>query len=164
MSYSAVNHPYTDPTYNESQAGFVTPGNASKKRGVSPWLKFGIPVLILVIAGAVVGGIFGSKAAKKSADSSGGNVSPEAAASAKLEVGRFATATASQFMMPIYPSAVSCRPFIHLVYVVSIDNPRPTPLPSAHLLSPIMLILHGLKTLSSLQVLPPLNPAMIVPD
>jgi hypothetical protein len=108
-SYSAVNHPYQDTGYNESQAGFITPGPSAKKRGVSPWIKFGIPVAILVIAGAVVGAIFGVKASKN--NSSGGSGGAAAAASAKLEVGRFATATAQEFMMPIYPSAVC---FIHL--------------------------------------------------
>ncbi|KAH8835892.1 chondroitin AC/alginate lyase [Flagelloscypha sp. PMI_526] len=101
-SYSAVNHPYQDTGYNESQAGFITPG-------VSPWIKFGIPVAILVIAGAVVGAIFGVKASKN--NSSGGSGGAAAAASAKLEVGRFATATAQEFMMPIYPSATNAAAY-----------------------------------------------------
>lgn len=36
---------------------------APQKKGVSKWIKIGIPLALLVIAGAVVGGIFGARAA-----------------------------------------------------------------------------------------------------
>lgn len=128
-SYDAINsntaaqqHPSPygsgDPYYNES-SGFITP--VARKKGTSNWIKFGVPVLILVIIGAVVGGVVGSRSSKSSTDaatssSSGasGSASGEAAASsavsAKLAIGRFATATNSEYMMPIYPQTVCSRP------------------------------------------------------
>lgn len=89
-----------DPYYNQS-TGYITPQPA--KKGVSNWVKFGIPIGILVIAGAVVGGIFGAR----HHNASSGSGSASAAANAKNDVGLFATATNSEFMMPIYPSTVS---------------------------------------------------------
>lgn len=88
-----------DPYYNES-TGYITPQPA--KKGTSNWIKIGIPVAILVIAAAVVGGILGTRHKSAQAATSG-----VAAASAAKKVGLFATATNSEFMMPIYPSAVS---------------------------------------------------------
>ena len=96
-----------DPYYNES-SGFITPLPAKKR--TSNWIKIGVPVLILVIIGAVVGGVVGSRSKSKStsaASSLGGDAAASSAASIKLDIGRFATATNSEFMMPIYPSTVS---------------------------------------------------------
>ncbi|EDR15759.1 uncharacterized protein LACBIDRAFT_181789 [Laccaria bicolor S238N-H82] len=98
-----------DPYYNES-SGFITPHPVKKRSNT--WLKIGIPVLIAVIIAAVVGGVVGSR--KKSSSSSGGGkgtTAGEAAASsavsAKLAIGRFATATNSEFMDPFQPSKPS---------------------------------------------------------
>jgi hypothetical protein len=96
-----------DPYYNES-SGFITPLPAKKR--TSNWIKIGVPVLILVIIGAVVGGVLGSRSKSKSnaaTSSAGGDAAASSAASIKLDIGRFATATNSEFMMPIYPSTVS---------------------------------------------------------
>lgn len=110
-SYGAVNNqhhdansPYGsgDPYYNQS-TGYITPAKPSKK-GVSNWIKFGIPVAVIVIAGAVVGGILGSRAASKTSSAAS---SASAAASAQAAIGIFATSTDSEFMVPIYPSTVS---------------------------------------------------------
>ncbi|KAJ6604490.1 chondroitin AC/alginate lyase [Mycena vulgaris] len=95
--------------YNESSAGFITPQRPTKKR-TSNWIKFGIPVLVLLIAGGVVGAIL---ATRKKASSS----TAAASASAKLEVGRFATATNSEFMMPIYPSTTNTAAFSSPTFV-----------------------------------------------
>jgi hypothetical protein len=71
------------------------------------------PVLILVIFGSVVGGVLGSRSSNftSASNSTLGNVGSDAtasfAASVKLEVGRFAIATNSTYMMLIYPSTVS---------------------------------------------------------
>jgi hypothetical protein len=99
-----------DPYYNES-SGYITPHPAPVKRS-NNWLKFGVPVAIVIIVGAVLGGVLGSRASNKSSSTGGSNSSGagsaagSSAASLKLEVGRFATATSSPYLMPVYPSTV----------------------------------------------------------
>ncbi|KAH8827651.1 heparinase II/III family protein [Flagelloscypha sp. PMI_526] len=94
----------------------------AKKQGVSPWIKFGLPVFVLVAVGAIVGGVLGSKASK---NNSSGSASAEAAASsaasAKLEIGRFATATNSEFMVPVYPSTTNSAAFSAPTFQASSD-------------------------------------------
>ncbi|KAJ7929313.1 chondroitin AC/alginate lyase, partial [Mycena leptocephala] len=124
---NAQNHNmYSEPRYNES-SGYITP--AQRKKGTSNWIKFGIPVLIIVIAAAVVGGVIGSR--KKSSSSSAATASQSAAsasaaasaaASAKSALGRFATATNSEFMMPIYPSTTDTGAFSSPTFVPSTDS------------------------------------------
>lgn len=110
VNYQAANQPYGSNLYNES-TGYLPP--QKPKKGISNWIKFGIPVLILVIAGAVVGGIVGSKKSSKSAAASGGSGggsnpgAANSAISAKSAIGRFATATDTNYFMPVYPSTVS---------------------------------------------------------
>ncbi|KAG6836541.1 hypothetical protein H0H93_006921 [Arthromyces matolae] len=123
---SGTNTPYAgDPAYAES-TGFITP-NPAKKR-TSNWVKFGVPILILiVIIAAVVGGVVGSKAHKNNANdtASGAGSSTQAAAAAssaasvKLSVGRYATATNSEFMMPIYPSTTNTAAFTSPTFTTS---------------------------------------------
>ncbi|EEB91826.1 hypothetical protein MPER_09752 [Moniliophthora perniciosa FA553] len=100
------NTPYQNSTHNES-TGFITPQGAHKKR-TSPWLKFGLPaiILILVIIGAVLGGVLGSRASrdnKAASASQSAEAAASSAASAKADLGRFAQATSSEFMVPVYP-------------------------------------------------------------
>ncbi|RDB28830.1 hypothetical protein Hypma_015698 [Hypsizygus marmoreus] len=102
-----------DPYYNES-SGFITPHPAKKR--TSNWIKIGVPVLILVIVGAVVGGVLGSRSSKSdnkgtTAASSSSEAAASSAASVKLEIGRFATATNSAYMMPVYPSTTNTAAF-----------------------------------------------------
>jgi len=62
----------------------------------------------------VVGGVVGSRNKSKSASatsSTGGDAAASSAASIKLDVGRFATATDSEFMVPIYPSTTNTAAF-----------------------------------------------------
>ncbi len=99
-----------DPYYNES-TGFITP--SQPKKGASKWVKIGIPIGILVIAGAVVGIVLGLRAHNKtssssSSGSSGSSGDSNSASGAKNNLGLFATATDSQYMLPIYPSTVRC--------------------------------------------------------
>jgi len=103
-----------DPKFNEST--FYTP---PKKRGVSPWIKFGLPVLILIIAGAVVGGILGSRNKSKngssslsgsSSGSSANQPSVSDAVSAKAALGVFPTGTDS-YELPVYPSTTNAAAF-----------------------------------------------------
>ncbi|KAG6840349.1 hypothetical protein C0991_007276 [Blastosporella zonata] len=115
-----------DPYYNES-SGFITPHHPIKKR-TSNWVKIGIPVLILVIIGAVVGGILGSRAASNSSSSGGssnsssGEAAASQAASVKLEIGRFATATNSEYMMPIYPATTNTAAFTSPTFVSTTNS------------------------------------------
>lgn len=104
------NSPYA-AHYNQS-TGYLPP--QQPKKALSKWIKFGIPLAILVIAGAVVGGVVGSRKSSNDSKSStsGGtsssdpSVAASAAISAKTAVGRFATATDSFYQVPLYPSTV----------------------------------------------------------
>lgn len=129
-----------DPYYNES-SGYIAPiGGAAKKRGTSPWIKFGIPLLICVIIAAVVGGVVGSRAhhndssaSSAAAASPTGAAAASSAASAKEAIGVFATGTDSLYMLPLYPSTV--RNSCEAPFDVLLINFRPTLLPSLPRLS-----------------------------
>jgi len=97
-----------DPYYSSS-TGYITPVNPRKS--LSKWIKFGVPVGILVVAGAVVGAVLATRhhnSSSSSSSSSSGSGSPAAssAISAKNEVGIFPTATDSEYMVPVYPATV----------------------------------------------------------
>lgn len=102
-----------DPYYNES-SGYIASGPV--KKGTSNWIKFGIPLAIIVVVGAVVGGVLGSRSSKSSASSStssGSTSNPSSVVSAKNAVGRFPTSTDTDYFMPVYPSTVcALRRFI----------------------------------------------------
>ncbi len=110
-SYNSLNSgtqqsPYGsgDPYYNES-TGYITP-HPVKKNGVSNWIKIGVPVLVVVVVGAVLGGVLGSRKAN-SATSSSSSADASSVVSVKNEIGRYATATDSLYLVPLYPSTVS---------------------------------------------------------
>lgn len=103
------------PSYNEKPA----------RRRTSPWVKFGIPLLILVIIGAVLGGVLGTqlhKSSKKSSSGGGGGggsgtstskLSPSQSSSlasamstAKVNIGRFPAST-DTYGQPVYPSTTN---------------------------------------------------------
>lgn len=127
MSYN--NNPYRDggAGYNDSSVGFIQPqAPIQRKKGVSPWIKFGLPVLVVVAIAAVVGGILGTRKSSsedESASSSGGSKggkgddgkinssAPIATATDKLAAGRFAVETQSKYMIPVYPSATNTALF-----------------------------------------------------
>lgn len=127
-SYNAVNgthspSPYAsgDPYYNES-SGFITP--ATPKKGTSNWIKFGIPVAVIVIIGAVVGGVLGSRSSHGSSGGGGGGgkaagKAESSAASVKNELGRYATATNSDYLMPVYPSTTNAAAFTSPTFIAS---------------------------------------------
>lgn len=60
---------------NAATNAAATYSYAKPKRGVSKWIKIGVPLLILIIAGAVVGGIFGARAARDNNNNSSGGSS-----------------------------------------------------------------------------------------
>lgn len=101
---------------NES-TGYITPLQTSppRKRGVNKWIKFGIPLAIVIIVAAVVAGVVASRKKNSDSSASGGSSSSSDGGSGtggtngagSAGSGRFATATDTQFMVPIYPSTVS---------------------------------------------------------
>jgi len=126
-----------EPNRFES-TGFIA-GNPPPKKGVSPWIKVGIPLLILIIIGAVVGGVVGSRHHNSSSSAASANAAASSAASAKNELGVFPTATNSEYMLPIYPSTTNTAVFTTPTFVGSSDssltwpedpfkpsNPKPT--------------------------------------
>jgi hypothetical protein len=103
--YGGASSPYGsgDGYYNES-SGFVA-SQPKKKKKTSPWIKFGIPLLILIIAGVVVGVVLGIRHHDSSAAATASG-SAAAASSAAAAIGLFAQQTNSLYMMPIYPQTV----------------------------------------------------------
>jgi len=93
--------------------------NNHPQKGVSPWVKFGLPVALVVIIGAVLGGVLGTQLNKGSSKASN-NANPSSSSSsfygatgaassigaAGIGLGRFATGTDS-FGLPIYPSTTN---------------------------------------------------------
>lgn len=92
--------------------------DGAQKR-VSPWVKFGLPVALLVIIGAVLGGVLGTQLNKgssnvsKSSNPTSTSLSPQesssiaaSVSSAKVNLGRFATST-DTYGLPIYPSTTN---------------------------------------------------------
>lgn len=111
--HAAPTSPYGsgDPYYNKS-SGYIASGPA--KRQKNNWLRIGIPIAILVIVGAVVGGVLGSRASKKNnGDSSGGNNSNGGNSNGNGNnpvingLARLPSSTDPVYGMPIYPSSVS---------------------------------------------------------
>ncbi|KAG6830346.1 hypothetical protein H0H92_001139 [Tricholoma furcatifolium] len=111
------------PHYVAARDNESSPSPHLLKKRTSNWVKFGIPILVLVVIGAVLGGVLGSRASKHSSSSgsSSSSSNPSAAASsavsAKLQVGRFATATNSEFMMPVYPSTTNTAVFTSPTFI-----------------------------------------------
>ncbi|KAI5124148.1 hypothetical protein M0805_000958 [Coniferiporia weirii] len=128
VRYQSANSPYGagDPYYNQS-TGFLPP--QKPKKGVSNWIKFGVPIIILVIIGVVVGAVVGTKKSNSNAATSsngGSSGNPSAVASsavnAKTSVGVFAVSTNSEFMMPVYPSTTNTAIFTTPTYINSNDS------------------------------------------
>ncbi|TFK30808.1 heparinase II/III family protein [Coprinopsis marcescibilis] len=111
-----------DVAYKGAAGGYAARG---AKKPTSKWIKIGLPVAIVaaVIVAAVLGGVLGSRAAARNAenrsaeantnDKPGGNAdaNPRPTNNNNAAIGRFATATNTQFMVPIYPSATNTAAF-----------------------------------------------------
>jgi hypothetical protein len=142
--------------YAQSSMGYIAPAPLPKKR-TSNWIKFGIPVAIIVIVAAVVGGIFGSRRTSNSsalAEIRTLLAAASSAASVKSAVGRYATGTNSKFMVPVYPSTVRCVVFFLCIPLVDNLSCRPIQLLSPP--RPSFLVALGHLTHSNLAVPAPL--------
>lgn len=131
MSYNAIgstanlheynSSPYPHEHYNGS-TGYITPATPRKRR--PRWLVIGLPIVLIVIAGAVVGAIFGIRASKHSSSAAS---AASSAASVKNSVGLFATATNSEFMVPLYPSTTNAAAFTTPTFNPSADAKQAWP-------------------------------------
>jgi hypothetical protein len=75
-----------------------------KKSGVSPWIKWGIPIAIIIIAGAVVGAVLAVRAHNKNTQS---DISSSPGGQTTAKNGEFIFATGTDtYLLPIYPSEV----------------------------------------------------------
>ncbi|RDX51074.1 hypothetical protein OH76DRAFT_1347831 [Lentinus brumalis] len=100
--------------YANETSGLTT---SQPKRTTRKWLWIGVPVAIVVILAAVLGGVLGSRAHKNSSSSSSnaaaagssptGEAAASQAASIKQEIGVFPTGTDSQYLLPLYPSTTN---------------------------------------------------------
>lgn len=108
-----------DPYYNQS-SGYIASG--TQKKGRSNWIKFGIPVALLVVIGAVVGGVVGSRSKNNSSSSSSSSANPSSIVSIKDSVGRFATSTDTDYFMPVYPSTTNSAAFGDPTFVPTTDS------------------------------------------
>jgi len=117
VHYDAVDSgPPTPPTpygsgdpYYQSSTGFIAP--QSPKKSLSRWIKIGVPVGLLVVAGAVVAAILAThhhhSSSSSSSSSSGNPAAASSAISAKNAIGIFPTATNTEFTVPVYPSTTN---------------------------------------------------------
>lgn len=123
-----LNNPYGagDPYYNQS-TGYISPPNmnSTRKKGVSKWIKIGIPVAVLVIIGVVVGAVVGTKhssenspQAKAAASASASSASVNLALQ-ELATGKFAMATNSLYMIPLYPQVTDTSVFVSPTFASS---------------------------------------------
>lgn len=131
MAHSYEDHshdpsPYAsgDGFYNQS-SGYYPP--QQKKKGVSNWVKIGIPVLVLVIAGAVAGAVVAVRAKNNSVSSSSsaaGGSGGSSGGSGAAGNGIFATATNADGW-PVYPSATNAAAFSIPTFAVDAVNKWP---------------------------------------
>lgn len=107
-SYESHSSPYGsgDPYYNQS-SGYVA--STPPKKRTSRWIKWGIPIAILLIAGVVVGVVLGIRSSKNKSSSANGNAS--SGAGVKNQIGRFPVSTDTDYFMPVYPSTTNSAAF-----------------------------------------------------
>ncbi|KAI0778382.1 chondroitin AC/alginate lyase [Trametes elegans] len=103
--------------YANETSGLTTSRPKTRSR---KWLWIGVPVAIAVILAAVLGGVLGSRAHKDNSSTSSaaaagssptGEAAASQAASIKEQVGIYATATNSQYLLPLYPSTTNTAAF-----------------------------------------------------
>jgi hypothetical protein len=139
---------YGQGEYNSSN-GYLAPMPQKKRTN---WVRIVVPILVILIAGAIVGGIFGARR-KSIAASQANSQAASSAVSAKTAFGRFATATDSEYMVPIYVSTVSRYLLPHSL-LISPQRRIPLFLLPPPLYPPTVPALPGHKIHSSLLILP----------
>ncbi|KAE9406062.1 hypothetical protein BT96DRAFT_915564 [Gymnopus androsaceus JB14] len=128
QNYSTQN--LADAVGDHQSSGYIAPPNNEKPRGkpTSKWIKFGIPIAILVIIAIVVGAVVGTKKNKTSSSSSPAAQSSAAAAASsssanaaieELATGKFAAATNSLYMVPIFPQVTDTSVFVSPTFASS---------------------------------------------
>lgn len=110
-SASAHDHEF-NTRFDDGQA--YTPASPQKSYGRSRWIKFGIPIIAVIIVAAVVGGVLASKNKSNSSTSStgdsnstssGGGGSGGGKGTGNENIGVFFTAT-DAYGLPVYPTTV----------------------------------------------------------
>ena len=124
-----------------------------KKKGLSKWVKIGVPVAVVVLAGIGIGAYFGLRNKSNNASTNGnqqgsGNGNGNGnngGTSINLEDSRLAIST-DTWMQPVYPSTVSYSPRFNWFGANEQPAGRPTPqsLHSPHSMSRARI--NGLKT------------------
>ncbi|GJJ09899.1 hypothetical protein Clacol_004123 [Clathrus columnatus] len=137
-SYDSTSIPLNQARFQPDYSGPNTPGNKSpydgpsnfaesgyygsapipqKKKGVSPWIKFGLPILVVVIVAAVVAGVVASRKSNKSSAISNtpGSPSPNGSPAGPGVTGLdglavFPVATDS-YELPVYPQTTNTALF-----------------------------------------------------
>ncbi|KIO21389.1 hypothetical protein M407DRAFT_245483 [Tulasnella calospora MUT 4182] len=123
MAYRESQDHLTNTNYHSVGAEEYGGNYAEPKKGLSKWVKIGIPVGVVIVVAAVVGGIVGSRSSNKSstsssASNSGSTGEPNASevASAKTAIGMFATTT-NAHSVPIYPSTTNAAAFTEPTFI-----------------------------------------------
>ncbi|KAF9508914.1 hypothetical protein BS47DRAFT_1332487 [Hydnum rufescens UP504] len=117
-----LTHGTYQPTHMNDSEYDVSARSPQKRSGVSPWIKFGVPLLVIAIIGGVVGGVVASRHSKKGSSTS--STSPSASSGATqsgiVAAGLFYTAT-DGYGLPVYPSTTNSA-----LYGQPTFNPSPT--------------------------------------
>jgi len=116
-----------NPYSYEGKSAYVSP----KKKGVSPWIKFGIPIALVVVAAAVVGGVVGARKSHNASASvingpnGNGNGGGGGGGDAQNALRVFPVSTNS-YELPIYPSTTNTALYSTPTFSVNVKTAWPT--------------------------------------
>lgn len=159
--------PYPETKYAEgyhNSASFP-----QKKKGISPWIKFGLPILVVVAIAAIVAGVVASRKSKKSsaiASSPGSSNSPNGSPAGPGKTGLdglavFPVAT-DTYELPVYPKTVRYVRLYVRHYIELTMHYRPILPYSLCLRLLLILSCHGLRKPSNPPLQHPHNFARII--
>ncbi|KAH7104948.1 chondroitin AC/alginate lyase [Auriculariales sp. MPI-PUGE-AT-0066] len=117
---------YSQAPTGENNPPYGSATGAPARKGTSPWVKFGIPIAILIVLGAVLGGVLGTqlnKNNKASSNSSNGNGSGSNSGGSNSNGGGSnsggGTTTAGYFpvstnayFLPVYPTQDNAKAYV----------------------------------------------------